>query len=391
MLDVMPLSKPVAGSPSDVRKSRNRRLGAAFAGLLVGSIAPFVGLSTVPAGAAGPAAVTAVLYTNNDGGPPPIFASQVYSVTGEPVALVAVISAADGSALKPTGTVTFKDGETVLSSPTLADGVAVHLVELAAGPHAFTAAYSGDTTYQAAATNPVNQTAQTECSVTTGELGFPGPSVFVDGMWYQRTAYASGGIGKCFAWGAPGQLPVLGDWDRDGRPTIGVYDRGTWFLSNHSKSGPSDVSFVWGSPGMIPVSGDWDGDGRDTIGLYKDGVWYLRNSNTPGGVDITIAWGVPDMIPVVGDWDGDGKDTIGGYSRGTWYLRNSNTPGGVDTEISWGGGTDQPISGDWDGDGKDTIGVFSAGAWSLRNTNSGGGVDVSFTWGGPGMIATPGR
>ena len=55
---------------------------------------------------------------------------------------------------------------------------------------------------------------------------------------------------------------------------------GQWVLSNaeegigglgfYAADGGDPLSFVFGAPGGIPVVGDWDGDGDDTIGWH---VW----------------------------------------------------------------------------------------------------------------------
>ena len=95
-----------------------------------------------------------------------------------------------------------------------------------------------------------------------------------------------------------------------GIDAIGVYrpSTNTFYLRNSSTYGPPDLIVSgWGAPGDIPVVGDWDGNGTTTIGLYRPSAntFYLRNSNTYGPPDLIIAgWGAAGDIPVVGDWDG---------------------------------------------------------------------------------------
>ncbi|MEX2447269.1 MAG: M23 family metallopeptidase, partial [Solirubrobacterales bacterium] len=66
--------------------------------------------------------------------------------------------------------------------------------------------------------------------------------------------------------------------------STGWYDPGPhgWHLRNSLSPGPSDYIFPRGSklPGQIPVVGDWNGDGRDSTGWYDPGPhgWHLRNS-----------------------------------------------------------------------------------------------------------------
>ena len=95
------------------------------------------------------------------------------------------------------------------------------------------------------------------------------------------------------------------------------------------------MTFTYGAAGAgwIPIAGDWNGDGKDTIGLYDpaNSVFYLRNTNDTGYADVTFAYGAAGAgwMPIAGDWNGDGKDTIGLYNPATsvFYLRNTNDTG----------------------------------------------------------------
>jgi SpoIID/LytB domain protein len=41
-----------------------------------------------------------------------------------------------------------------------------------------------------------------------------------------------------------------------------------------------------------PLVGDWDGDGKDSVGLYRGGVWSLRNVLSAGPADLTLRYGL---------------------------------------------------------------------------------------------------
>jgi hypothetical protein len=82
---------------------------------------------------------------------------------------------------------------------------------------------------------------------------------------------------------------LVGDWDGNDTDTPAVFTAGTWTFSNLD-TGPSPIDeyhppeddvvayrLTWGSPGDIPLVGDWDRDGLDTIALYRDGTWWLTN------------------------------------------------------------------------------------------------------------------
>src|SRR5262249_36761370 len=97
----------------------------------------------------------------------------------------------------------------------------------------------------------------------------------------------------------------------------GVFDptTATWYLRSRNNPGAPDVGqFAYGAPGWIPLVGDWDGNGVTTAGVFDPATatWYLRNSNTAGSPDVTpFQYGGPGWRPVVGDWDGDGKWSLG--------------------------------------------------------------------------------
>jgi len=203
------------------------------------------------------------------------------------------------------------------------------------------------------------------------------------------------------AYGAPGDLPIVGDWDGNGTATLGLYrpSTSTFFLRNSNTPGLPDVTVAFGDGpgGDIPIVGDWDGDGVWTIGVYRPSTstFYLRNSNTAGFPDLSIPFGAPGDLPIVGDWDGNGTMTIGLFrpSGNFFFLRNSNSVGFPDITVAYGAPGDLPIVGDWDGNGTTTIGLFrpSGNFFFLRNTNTPGLPDITVPFGAAGDKALVGN
>jgi hypothetical protein len=212
--------------------------------------------------------------------------------------------------------------------------------------------------------------------------------------FYLRNDNTPGNADIVIAYGPPGGIPVVGDWNGDGTTTIGVYDPGdrTFYLRNSNTAGFADIVIQYGPPGSTPVVGDWDGDGVTTIGVYETSTrtFYLRNSNTLGFADIVIQYGPNGGIPLAGDWDGDGDTTIGVYdpSSQTFYLRNSNTVGLADLTLQYGPPDAIPVMGDWDSNGTVTLGVYdpTSRTFYLRNSNTVGVADITISYGPAGAI-----
>jgi hypothetical protein len=159
---------------------------------------------------------------------------------------------------------------------------------------------------------------------TTVGVYRPAPNSQSQSYWLLHNSNAAGQPELQFPYGGLGDVPVVGDWDGDGITTIGVYrppfspsnptNEAHWLLRNSNSQGQPDIlEFGYGASGDLPVVGDWDGDGKTTIGVYRpphttyndsdEGQWLLRNSNNGGGQDIPVfTYGGAGDVPVVGPW-----------------------------------------------------------------------------------------
>jgi len=159
------------------------------------------------------------------------------------------------------------------------------------------------------------------------------------------------------------------DWDDDGAYDIGVYRGGMWYIKDQT-------SFAYGAPGDILVPGDYNGDGRTEAAVYRSGMWYIKDGisvgygGIPGDVPragrlqqgrqdryrhlprrhvyikdyISLAYGAPGDVPVPADYDGDGRTDIAVYRDGMWYVKDV-------TAVPYGGVPgDLPVPADYDGD-----------------------------------------
>ena len=116
--------------------------------------------------------------------------------------------------------------------------------------------------------------------------------------------------------------------------------------------GKADFAFPFGNPGDTPIAGDFDGDGKDDIGLYRAGTGYiyLKHGLGSGVADEAFYFGNPSDVILTGDWNGNGIDTVAAFrpSNGNWYIKLINGTGGADHAIhlhSWG--TTKPVAGNF--------------------------------------------
>ena len=153
--------------------------------------------------------------------------------------------------------------------------------------------------------------------------------------------------------------PVVGDWDGNGKTKIGLYQttegqssKGAWYLDLNGDGGwdaGSDRVFNFGetNPGL-PVIGDWNGDGKSKIGVFRDGSWRL-DYNGNGTLIKVYSFGTAGSTPVIGDWNGDGRSKIGIYKpvSGDWNLDyDGNGVNSVEDKV-YNIGLGTPVVGKW--------------------------------------------
>jgi hypothetical protein len=122
-----------------------------------------------------------------------------------------------------------------------------------------------------------------------------------------------------FVFGDPGDIPVVGNWDdsEDGSDEVGVYrpsDNTFYLRADLNPGAPAVTARPLGASGDLPVVGDFDRDGRTTIGVFRDltfGFFFLVNGATGQTVDLEIGFGAGTDTPVAGDWDGPNTDEAG--------------------------------------------------------------------------------
>jgi hypothetical protein len=86
----------------------------------------------------------------------------------------------------------------------------------------------------------------------------------------------SGKPHKKFRYGQAGDVPVVGSWTGRARDGIGVERDGAWLLRHKRKGGTANATFDFGGRRSRALAGDWDGDGRTSVGLVRGRTFRLR-------------------------------------------------------------------------------------------------------------------
>lgn len=213
--------------------------------------------------------------------------------------------------------------------------------------------------------------------------GRDGLGWWCDGRTRLRTA--SGKIHE-FNYGRPGDVPVVADWNGDGRDTVSIIRDGTWHVNDALRGGSASGTFHYGrvTRGDVPITGNWDGGRRSLPGIIRDTEWHLRHTQSGGVSDNTFVYGrlTRGDRPLVGDWNRDGRATVGIVRDGEWHLRDSLSGGGADRAYVYGRvlAGDTPVVGDWNGDGRATPGIVRGADWHLKESHGGGPADRVVTF-----------
>jgi lipoprotein-anchoring transpeptidase ErfK/SrfK len=177
--------------------------------------------------------------------------------------------------------------------------------------------------------------------------GVDTPGVFRNGAFHLRDATTPGPATLTFYFGRAGDIPFAGDWDGDGIDTVGIFrpsEQKFYILDHTPAKGASvtqpDRSFVFGRIGDKPFVGDFDGDGKDSLGLHRPstGEVFIRHDLSAGWADLQFIYGRPGDQLVAGDWNGDDTDSVAVYrpSWGVLFVKNKNKAGAADATFDVG-------------------------------------------------------
>ncbi|WP_152052498.1 FG-GAP-like repeat-containing protein [Tautonia marina] len=222
----------------------------------------------------------------------------------------------------------------------------------------------------------------------------------VDGFSRFAILPSRGGSAFLQGFGGAADQPVAGDFDGDGITDVAVYGfspddqahRFAVLLSDGpSVQHPNGVIMLpIGEAADVPVVGDFDGDGRDDLGVYgpsgTDGFSRFRvvlsggpSAEHPTGL-IVRPFGGLDDLPAIGDYTGDGRAdlAVAGFSPVEGFRRFAILPseGTSGRSVPFGGFDDRPVPLDTEGDGITDIAVYGFSRFAVLPSSGSGAFAV---------------
>jgi hypothetical protein len=189
--------------------------------------------------------------------------------------------------------------------------------------------------------------------------------------------------------GRPGDIPVLGDFDGDGKTDFAVYrpsEGKTYIIKSSDYAG---YSVQLGTSSDVPVAADHDGDGKTDVVLYTaaDHDWKVLESSTNTNT-VTVFEGNPNDKPVPCDFDGDEKADTAYWRDSVHAFVSKDSADGEEKFEPIGAPGDIPVCADYDGDGKDDPAVVrsSIATWFIKQSS---GEPIAVAWGSPGDTPIP--
>jgi hypothetical protein len=233
------------------------------------------------------------------------------SVFGQPVIFTANVSAVAPGGGTPTGTVTFRDGATPLSTNNLSAGqVSYTNAALSVGAHSITATYNGDVNFNTNSSGVVTQTVN-QAATTTTLASSANPSVFGQSVTFTATVNAV----------APGAGTRTGTVTfKEGATTLGTGTLSSGqatFVTSALSVGAHTITAIYGGDANFTGSDNTGSPLTQTVNPANTTTTLASSANpSVSGQSVTFTATVSAVAPGAGTPTGtvtfkDGAATLG--------------------------------------------------------------------------------
>ncbi|MFT3943802.1 MAG: 5'-nucleotidase C-terminal domain-containing protein [Ancrocorticia sp.] len=167
-----------------------------------------------------------------------------------------------------------------------------------------------------------------------------------------------------FTLGKDGDTAVAGDFNGDGIADLVLRGEGTnvfnvYYNTNRGTfTDAPDLTLRYGRPTDVPIAGDWDGDGRDSLGVRRGAQFLLRNELSGGGADKAFNFGRADDLPLIGEFNGEPIDDVAVARGAKIFVKETLDGGPADRAFNFGREFDARFVGDFFGTGMETIAIY---------------------------------
>ncbi len=191
-----------------------------------------------------------------------------------------------------------------------------------------------------------------------------GPAGEFFAVWQRFTDFStfSGIVGRRLQWARRGD-------------DLCLFSRGVFDCDVVHDGGAKTVGVSFGEADALPLLGDFDGDGRDDYCVYRDGRFRCDTAHDGGAAEVDLAFG-QGPFALLGDLDGDGRDDPC-VSQGDQVLCDTAHNGGsAEVVVNIGVPSGPVFLADEDGDGDGDVCLFRIDSLLCDTGDDGGAFEA---------------
>lgn len=166
--------------------------------------------------------------------------------------------------------------------------------------------------------------------------------------------------------------PVVGRLWNVGEDDLCVFWGGRFLCDTAGNGGVAEMAFEFGAPGDVPMMGDVDGDGREEVCVRRGSTFLCDTGHDGGEAEFEVDFGLPEESATLADLDGDGVDDPCVRHRWAITCDRAHDGGAHDISTRFGRPSDGLLLADIEGDGTDHACIYRNGNFRCIAVGEGG-------------------